>query len=465
MSPRNRTALLLTVLLLGAGPAYAVFEDLPAGARQLGFGGQAAALEDPLSFYSNPALPGGSNKFETGAHFLASDRTTEGQAGFSSSGVWALIPRRGYGKMGAFSMGGLYRDDGGGVIQKTLTLGWGTWQLMRVGEGSLDFGANFKLLQLNAADGEGAQSGAAVDLGAVYRADSRHTMGFSALNVNRPAFGSGARADKAPLVLRFGLAETHEDYTLSLDMAQRSASGGYQGNFSFNPGMEYIWRNRSAGTLFTRTGLRLAERNSALSAGLGWRRQASELAYSLAVPLTGAIVPAHAITLSLRFGDRDVESEYERLIRQEMKYRKDLVEALDESAKREAALKKELISLKDEIDALNGQLKSSEAATERVRDEKKRERDEKERLESVMRRQAAAEAELKDLARKRSEDKLAGLSHEFAQDWQNYLKLKSGGAPKDALRAALERLVSQYQDAGIDISQATVELREIINGR
>src|ERR1035437_4662491 len=65
-----------------AVPLFAVFEDNPAGARQLGFGGQAAALEDPLSFYSNPALLGGSDKFETGAHFLASDRTTEGQEKF-----------------------------------------------------------------------------------------------------------------------------------------------------------------------------------------------------------------------------------------------------------------------------------------------------------------------------------------------------------------------------------------------
>ncbi|PIU18915.1 MAG: hypothetical protein COT18_09570, partial [Elusimicrobia bacterium CG08_land_8_20_14_0_20_59_10] len=194
---------------------------------------------------------------------------------------------------------------------------------------------------------------------------------------------------------------------------------------------------------------------SALSAGLGWKKRASELAYSMSVPLTGAVVPAHAVTLSLRFGDRDAGSEYERLIRQEMKFRKDLVEALDRSAGREEALKKELLSLKEELDVLNARFRSSEETRER-------ERGERERLEGVLRRRAAAEAELKELAGRRAQDKLAVLRHEFGRDWQNYLRLKSGGAPKEALRAALERLVGQYQGAGIDISQATLELRDLI---
>ncbi len=47
-------------------------------------------------------------------------------------------------------------------------------------------------------------------------------------------------------------------------------------------------------------------------------------------------------------------------------------------------------------------------------------------------------------------------------DWQSYLKLKSGGAPAEALKGALQRLVAQYQDTGIDISQATVELQGLL---
>jgi len=448
-------ALQLLIFLAAAVPARAVFEDLPFGARQLGFGGAAAGLEDTAAFLANPALPGALRKFETGASFLASERTPQGPADFSASGAWAVIPYGSYGRTGTFSAGGLVRDDNGVFTQKTMALSWSSWQLFRAGAGALDFGASFKFLQLTAENGGDSRAGAAVDLGAAYRPDGRRTVGFSALNVNRPSFAAGLLKDKAPLVLRLGVSERHEDFTLSLDLAQRTASGGNKGNTSLNPGFETLWRTRRAGLFFTRGGLALAERASALSAGLGWRRQSAELSYGLAVPLTGVIVPAHALTLALRFGDRDVESEYERLMRQEIKYRKDLTEALDEAAKREALLKNELLSMREEIEALGLRLKTTEEKKEAARDEQQR-------LETVIRRQAAAEAELKGLAEKRRLDKLAQLTYEFSLDWQNYLKLKAGGAPPDVRKGSLERMVSQYQAAGIDISQATLELRALL---
>ena len=441
------------LLLSFVTPSYAVFEDVPAGARQAGFGGQAAALEDPLSLYGNPALAGSSRKFETGAHFLSSERTTQGPAEFSSYGAWALVPRMAYGKMGTLSIAGLYSDAGGVLTQKTISFGWGTWQLRRGASGVLDLGVNFKILQLAASGGDSA-SGAAADLGLVFRPDGNHTVGFSVLNLNNPSFSAGTLKDKAPLVVRLGVSERREDYSLSLDVAKRTASAGQKGNVSFNPGVEHAWRTQRAGVLFSRAGLNLAERASALSAGLGWKRQASELSYGLSVPLTGAIVPAHSLTLALRFGDQDIEAEYERLIKQEIKYRKDLVEALDESARRENLLKRELASMKAEIDSLNARLKDTQEQKASVSNEK-------ERLAAIVRRQAAAEAELKQMAEKRAADKLNQLKYDFSVDWQSYLKLKGGGAPADVLKSSLQRMISQFQDSGIDISQATVELRSL----
>lgn len=265
----------------------------------------------------------------------------------------------------------------------------------------------------------------------------------------------GTLKDKAPLVLRFGVSERREDYTLSLDLARRTASAGKSGNVSFNPGVEHAWRTRRAGLFFSRAGLNLAKGATALSAGLGWKRLASEISYALAVPVTGAVVPAHALTLALRFGDRDIESEYERLIRQEIKYRKDLVEALDESAGREDRLKEELVLMKTMIDALNSSLRNT-------REQKAGVDREKERLAAVLKRQEAAEADLKALAEKRAAEKLARLKYDFSVEWQSYLKLKSGGAPAEVLKSALQRLLTRYQDAGIDISQATLELRGLV---
>lgn len=453
MLQRNKLILAFLLPAALALPARAAFEDIPAGARQAGFGGLQAGLEDPLSLWANPALPGASRKFETGAHFLASERTTQGPAEFRAYGAWALLPRMAYGKMGTFSIAGLYRDDGGVVTQKAISFGWGTWQLLRGESGALDFGANLKILSA-AADGGASASGAALDLGAVFRPDSRHAAGLSILNLNNPSFDLGLE-DKAPTVIKLGVSERREDYTLSLDLARRSASAGRRGNVSLNPGVEHAWRTERAGLLFSRAGLFMAERASALSAGLGWKHLASEISYGLSVPLTGAIVPAHSLTLALRFGDRDIEAEYERLIKQEIKYRKDLVEALDESARREAKLREEMVSLKAEVDALGSRLRDTQA-------QKAAESGEKDRLAAVVRRQAAAEAELKALAEKRKADKLAQARYEFNADWQGYLKLKNGGAPADVLKGSLQRIVTQYQESGIDISQATVELQRLM---
>ncbi|MDP2866977.1 MAG: hypothetical protein Q8O90_12105, partial [Elusimicrobiota bacterium] len=281
------------------------------------------------------------------------------------------------------------------------------------------------------------------------------SVGFSVLNLNNPSFDIGGLKDKAPMVIRLGVSERREDYTLSLDLARRTASAGQKGNVSVNPGVEHAWRSQRAGLFFSRAGLNLAERASALSAGLGWKHLASELSYGLSVPLTGAIVPAHSLTLALRFGDRDVGAEYERLIKQEIKYRKDLVEALDESARRENLLKSELASMKAEIDSLNSRLKDTVEQKASVTDEK-------ERLAAVVRRQASAEAELKAMAERRKADKLNQLKYDFSLDWQSYLKLKGGGAPPDVLKSSLQRLLTQYQDSGIDISQATIELQALV---
>lgn len=441
-------------LLSCAAPAAAVFEDVPAGARQLGFGGQAAALEDPVSLFANPALPGASRKFETGASFLASRRTTQGPADFSAYGAWALIPRMAYGRMGTLTLAGAHRDDNGLTTQNTIAFGWATANLLRTDAGLIDFGANLKFLRA-AAPGGDSQAGIGLDLGAVFRPDGRHTVGLALLNVNNPSFKLGTLKDHAPFVLRAGVSEKRDDYTLSLDVANRTASGGRKGNVSFNPGVEHVWRTERAGRLFSRAGLNLAERASALSAGLGWKHMASEVSYGVAVPLTGAITPAHCVTLALRFGDRDVEGEYERMIKQEIKYRKDLVEALDESARREGLLKEELASMKAEIDSLTVRLRDTQEQRASVTDEK-------ERLAAVVRRQAAAEAELKALAERRRADKFNQLKYNFSSDWQSYLKLKGGGAPADVLRGSLQRVISQYQDSGIDISQATMELQQLV---
>jgi hypothetical protein len=40
--------------------------------------------------------------------------------------------------------------------------------------------------------------------------------------------------------------------------------------------------------------------------------------------------------------------------------------------------------------------------------------------------------------------------------------MKAGGAPKEVLKGSLQRLLGQYQDAGIDISPATSALQQLV---
>ena len=47
--------------------------------------------------------------------------------------------------------------------------------------------------------------------------------------------------------------------------------------------------------------------------------------------------------------------------------------------------------------------------------------------------------------------------------WQEeLLKMKAGGAPGSVLKGSLQRLLGQYQGAGIDISPATLELQKLV---
>ncbi|MCX5784385.1 MAG: hypothetical protein NTX59_01720 [Elusimicrobia bacterium] len=435
-----------------------MFEDTPPCAVSLGLANSGAALESPGCAGRNPALNGSARKFELSTDFLSSFRVPQGPADFSEYSLGAAFPLMSYGRLATFGAGGVYRDDGGVMTEQTMSFGVSTWQLLKTNSGTLDFGTNFKIMQAAAVKGGDSKVGAAVDLGALLRAGEGRTIGVSILNLNSPSFDVGTLKGRAPLSIHLGVVEKKEDYTLSFEAANRTASGELPGNFSIASGFEHLWRTYRYGILASRAGLFLAERASALSLGFGFKRQAAEISYALSVPLTGKIKAAHAITVILRFGEKDIEPEYERLIRQEMKYRKDLVLALDESAKRENILKDQLAILKAEIDGLSDKLRA-------LREQKAEVKDAKDKLEAVIERQHKAEEELRGLEEKRKSDKFNSLRFDFASDWQSYLKLKNGGAPAEALRGALQRLVAQYQDTGIDISQATVELQGIIGNQ
>ncbi|KAF0127293.1 MAG: hypothetical protein FD189_360 [Elusimicrobia bacterium] len=463
---------LFTVLLaltLAAPPASAVFEDVGLGADQAAMAWSGSVLDGHGLL--NPAAAGSTRKTVAGAHYLSSLRLPSGPYDFSDYSFDLRHPLLLKGRQGTFTGAVRYRtgslarrrapgtDSGQSrpdpARQRDIALGWSSWQLMRVSGGSLDLGVNFRMQQLTHIPSEEAVSNPGLDLGAVYRGEEGISYGFSILNLGNPSFETGTLADNSPRIYKLGAAQEARHYRLAMDFTRRSDSAGQGVTYTLSSGAERAWHFLRRGALLARGGLHLGDASSLLALGAGWRLAESDFSYAFMLPLSGGQGVGHALTLNLRFGDRDASREWENLLQREMKYRRDLLSALDEASLRERALKDELDFLRREFVSLNSMFASESERAAMAGDQKRR-------VEDALERQRRAAAELKALEEKRRKDKLTQLSYQFSLDFEAYLKMKGGGAPPESLRAALGRVIGQYQDSGIDISRATVELQSLM---
>jgi uncharacterized small protein (DUF1192 family) len=176
--------------------------------------------------------------------------------------------------------------------------------------------------------------------------------------------------------------------------------------------------------------------------GAGWRMGGGRIDYAMGVPLTGITRFTHALTMSIRFGRSDPEAEYEKLLQGEMQARRRLGDSLEASAVRQQALSEEIGRLREEIASLKSQLARKGVS------------------------EAEAQRKLGDLEtrHKKAVDDFQRLQDEHArnaEDWAAYQKAKMGGAPDAALRERVERLLVEYRDAGVDLSEANQELRRL----
>jgi len=454
----KKTVFLLSFFVACGPSARAAFEDIPFTARGLGLADSLCAGSDLDSMVSNPASMGGRRKFGSGTSFLSSFRTPQGDANLRLYSFFAIFPKMLHGRNGSLGLLASYRQNPSFSREKKLQLGYGTWHMISSSYGVFDFGVNVKVLTLESIPSAQSQTNIAIDFGAILRLEDAKTLGLSFLNVNNPSFDVIDFRDKAPLVLKIGYKEEMEDYALSLDFSRRSSSSFSNRTYSLNSGFEYYWKLPKKGRLASYSGLNLGDNSSTLSLGAGYNVSARKISYSFQIPLTRSIKVGHSITLNMRFGAVDIESEYEKMIRQEVKYRKDLLKALDESARREMILRDEIDSLRKETEELKILLGKKER-------EKNKELAARKKLENVVRRQHEAQKRLKELEERRRRNKLNQLRFSFSRDFENYLRLKSSSPGKNVLRGMLERIIREYQGEGIDISRATIELQKIIKER
>lgn len=455
--PVHRAASLLASLLILLSPAaQAAFEDAPYSARAAGLAGAMTAVaEDPVAGVYNPANLGSLRKIGTSLDYLREFDVPAGKVDQDHLNIVAGIPVFQDVFNGSFLLDELYTRQNNLGIERTTGLGYGTRSLFEYDGGAIDLGGTLKFLKKSYSVGGTAPTHAALDLGLSARVRDRYNIGFSLINVGRPRFPSSVGSDRAPTTLRLGAAESVRGFLFTEELDKREPSGGHTGLTTLAAGMEHWWATARYGSYALRTGLSLGDKDKTYTWGLGWRVLGGQMDYAMTVPLQGATAFGHAVSLSFRFGESNPEGEYERVLSDEMKYRKDLTQALEASEVKLWRLGEELGRMRDEMTLLRSQLvekSTSEAeARQRLKALEERHKQALDRYESL-------QAERKTLA-ERSQQSL------FKEDWAAYQKLKLGGAPDPVLADQVKRILRQYKDAGVDLSEANQELLRLLKSR
>ncbi len=450
-------SLAASLLILLSSAAQAAFEDAPYSARAAALAGAMTAVsEDPVAGVYNPATLGSLRKVSTSLDYLRQFDIPAGKVDQDHLNIIAGVPVFQDIFNGSFLLDELYtKQNNVGIERATTILGYGTRSLYEYDGGAMDLGGNLKFLKKSYDAGGSDPTHAALDLGVVARFKDRYQFGASLINVGRPRFPSPAGEDRAPTTLRLGVTESVQGFLLTQDLDKREPSGGHPGTATLAGGLEHWWATARAGSFALRSGLSLGDRDKTYSWGIAWRLLGGQLDYAMTVPMQGATVFGHAVSLSFRFGEANPEGEYERVLSEEMKYRKDLTQALEASEVKLWRLGEELGRMRDEMEVLRSQLvekTTSEAdARQKLKSLEERHKQALDRYESL-------QAERKRLA-ERSQQSL------FNEDWAAYQKLKLGGAPDAVLADQVKRMLRQYKDAGVDLSEANQELLRLLKSR
>lgn len=450
----------VAVLLLLPGPLRAGFEDSGLSPRAVSMGGALTAVEgDPVSWLYNPANLGSLRQVSAAAHYLRQFHIPAGEVDDDQINAAAGFPLFGRGSLG---LAGIYNRQNRLAVERTAALGYGSRGLWELEGGAVELGAALRLLKRSLDAGGGPKTQAAFDLGALYRFRERYAVGLSVINANRPRLDAAGLPDRAPAMVRLGVAESVRGFTAALDAVKREPSGGRRGTATLGLGFENWWPTARRGSFALRAGLSLGDRTKTWAAGLGWRRLGGRLDYALTVPMAGTSRFGHAVSLTFRFGGSHPEGEYEKVLAQEMRYRKDLSEALEAGEIKQWKLAEELKALREELEVLREELEILRA---QLLDKTASEAEARQRMKALQERHQRAvesyekmKADTKALAEKTS----AVL---FEEDWRAYQKLKLSGAPNAVFIDQVRRLLRQYKETGVDLSPANQELLRLLRAQ
>jgi hypothetical protein len=265
---------------------------------------------------------------------------------------------------------------------------------------------------------------------------------------------NGAK-DRAPAEVQLAVSESARGFVYALGLAKREPSGGHPGSAEITGGFERWWATTQLGAFAARSGLSLGDREKSWSWGLGWRVLGAQLDYSMSVPMTGSSVVSHAVALSYRFGQSNPEAEYQKVLEGELRYRQDLIHALQAGEVKQLKLGEELQRERDELEGLKQRLAAKTATAEQTRAQ----------LKDLEERHRQAVETFQRLQRQRQQVKAKTKQELFEEDWGAYQRLKLSGAPDSVLIDHVKTLLAQYKDSGVDLSNANQELVRLLRAR
>jgi len=442
--------ILLVVLLSFAlpAPASAAFEDAGFGPRDIAMGGAFTAVtDDPGVIAYNPASLGQASALEASSTYLRQFHIPSGESDRDSTRAAVVVPLRQEILNGGLGFDVRYdrRTRVGG--DRAIGIMYGTRGLSETQGGGVDFGGGMKLLTTSFESGGKAGTHLALDMGALYRFSDRYSLGASLLNFGSPKFGG----DRAPLTLKIGAAEQVRGVIFAADLTKRESSQSGNGQHTMALGFERWWATARAGQYALRSGMSLGEGTRTWSWGFGWRAQGARLDYSMTVPMTGTTRFGHGLSLAVRFGRADPEGEYEKLLSQELRYRRQLSEALESSSVKQWKLAEELNRMRGDMKVLRDEVELKRAS----------ETDAKRRLRDLETRQQKAAETYEKLKAEREGTTRSVRVALFQEDWRSYEKAKLAGAADSVLLEQIGRILREYRDAGVDLSEASSELRRL----
>lgn len=451
-------ALGLLVASAGTRGAWASHEDIGLGPAGSAMGEALTASSDGLAPVAhNPATLGQIRNPEFATGYSRSFLLPAGPADLSQIHGALGFPWNFPELPGALGFSWAHAARAGASLDRTLSAAYATRGWKEFDRGVLDAGLALKALSRSGKESGGGLVKAGVDAGLLLRAaGGGGSWGLSVLNINGPRTDLGTMTtDRAPATLKLGYCLSHRGFTMALDAAKREPSFGFPPSQSLGAGTQYGWHTARWGSWIGRTGLNLGDRSRSWGLGAAWGMLGARLEYSLKIPLGVGSRLGHAIGLEFRFGTWNPEREYEKMLDSELRYRQELTRALDSAEAKQKNLSEELGRLKADMEVLRAGLAAKTASEAAAQG----------RLKALEERRRLAQEALDGLQRSRNELSRKSKDSLFLRDWADFQKAKLDGTPDAALLERLQRLLRDYKDAGVDLSEANQELLRLLRGR